>query len=136
MSKVNRALISVSNKEGIFELGKELDALGVEILSTGGTAKKLKDGQGFTKYEKPTRILKIWMANNKNAEKKSIAAKYAEYAHISKKRALREFFLFALTINDAVIRKLDLTEQEKDFLIEYKGALKVAHGLNKFALKN
>ena len=43
MSKVQRALISVSNKEGIVELGKELDKLGVEILSTGGTAKKLKD---------------------------------------------------------------------------------------------
>ena len=43
MSKVQRALISVSNKEGIIELGKALDELGVEILSTGGTAKKLKD---------------------------------------------------------------------------------------------
>ena len=43
MTKVKRALISVSNKEGIVELGKELDKLGVEILSTGGTAKKLKD---------------------------------------------------------------------------------------------
>ena len=32
-----RALISVSNKDGILEFAKELVALGYEILSTGGT---------------------------------------------------------------------------------------------------
>ena len=41
--KVTRALISVSNKENIVELGKFLVESGVEILSTGGTAKKLRD---------------------------------------------------------------------------------------------
>jgi phosphoribosylaminoimidazolecarboxamide formyltransferase/IMP cyclohydrolase len=40
---MKRALISVSDKEGIVELAKGLEKLGVEILSTGGTAKKLKD---------------------------------------------------------------------------------------------
>jgi phosphoribosylaminoimidazolecarboxamide formyltransferase/IMP cyclohydrolase len=40
---IKRALISVSNKEGIVELAKKLDNLGVEIISTGGTAKLLKD---------------------------------------------------------------------------------------------
>lgn len=41
--KVTRALISVFDKEGLVELGKALDKHGVEILSTGGTAKKLRD---------------------------------------------------------------------------------------------
>ena len=40
--KVRRALISVSNKEGILELARGLSDLGVEILSTGGTASLLK----------------------------------------------------------------------------------------------
>jgi phosphoribosylaminoimidazolecarboxamide formyltransferase/IMP cyclohydrolase len=40
---IKRALISVYDKEGIVEFARELDNLGVEILSTGGTAKKLKD---------------------------------------------------------------------------------------------
>lgn len=31
-----RALLSVSDKEGIVEFGKELENLGFEILSTGG----------------------------------------------------------------------------------------------------
>ncbi len=40
---IKRALISVSNKEGIVEFAKKLGKAGVEILSTGGTAKVLKE---------------------------------------------------------------------------------------------
>lgn len=42
MAKVKRALLSVSDKTGIVEFAKELSSLGIEILSTGGTAKTLK----------------------------------------------------------------------------------------------
>lgn len=38
-----RALLSVSDKTGIVEFAKELEALGVEIISTGGTHKKLEE---------------------------------------------------------------------------------------------
>jgi phosphoribosylaminoimidazolecarboxamide formyltransferase/IMP cyclohydrolase len=38
-----RALISVSDKTGLIELGKALDKHGVALLSTGGTAKALSD---------------------------------------------------------------------------------------------
>ncbi|MEW6222672.1 MAG: bifunctional phosphoribosylaminoimidazolecarboxamide formyltransferase/IMP cyclohydrolase [Candidatus Hadarchaeota archaeon] len=41
--KVNKALLSVSNKVGIVEFAKGLQALGVEITSTGGTAKALRE---------------------------------------------------------------------------------------------
>lgn len=40
---MKRALISVFNKEGIVEFGKELKNLGWEIISTGGTSKTLKE---------------------------------------------------------------------------------------------
>jgi len=43
MAKVQRALISVSNKTGVVELAKGLAALGIEIISTGGTAKLLRE---------------------------------------------------------------------------------------------
>ena len=43
MSLIRRAIISVSDKRGIVEFAKELRALNVEILSTGGTAKLLAD---------------------------------------------------------------------------------------------
>ena len=39
---IKRALISVSNKDGIEDLAKALHEMGVEILSTGGTAKAIK----------------------------------------------------------------------------------------------
>ena len=41
--KINRALISVFDKTGVVELAQKLEKIGVEILSTGGTAKTLKD---------------------------------------------------------------------------------------------
>ena len=36
-----RAIISVSDKTGIIDLAKRLSDLGIEIISTGGTAKVL-----------------------------------------------------------------------------------------------
>ncbi|MCF7969812.1 MAG: bifunctional phosphoribosylaminoimidazolecarboxamide formyltransferase/IMP cyclohydrolase [Methylococcaceae bacterium] len=41
--KVTRALISVSNKTGVLDFCRELDQLGIELLSTGGTAKLLAE---------------------------------------------------------------------------------------------
>jgi phosphoribosylaminoimidazolecarboxamide formyltransferase / IMP cyclohydrolase len=43
LSPVRRALISVSDKTGLVDLAKALVARGVEILSTGGSAKALRD---------------------------------------------------------------------------------------------
>ncbi|MEK7849465.1 MAG: bifunctional phosphoribosylaminoimidazolecarboxamide formyltransferase/IMP cyclohydrolase [Candidatus Omnitrophota bacterium] len=43
MLKIKRALISVSDKTGITEFAKILQSLGVEIISTGGTARVLKE---------------------------------------------------------------------------------------------
>ncbi|WP_054673356.1 bifunctional phosphoribosylaminoimidazolecarboxamide formyltransferase/IMP cyclohydrolase, partial [Calditerricola satsumensis] len=40
---IQRALISVSDKTGLLEFARELAALGVEILSTGGTARFLRE---------------------------------------------------------------------------------------------
>lgn len=42
-TKIKRALISVSDKTGIVELGQALAKMGVEIISTGGTQKALRD---------------------------------------------------------------------------------------------
>jgi phosphoribosylaminoimidazolecarboxamide formyltransferase/IMP cyclohydrolase len=43
MIKIKRALLSVSDKRGIEELAKSLKEFNVEIISTGGTAKVLKN---------------------------------------------------------------------------------------------
>jgi phosphoribosylaminoimidazolecarboxamide formyltransferase/IMP cyclohydrolase len=44
MRKIERAIISVTDKSGIVDFAKALSKFGVEILSTGGTAKALRQG--------------------------------------------------------------------------------------------
>ena len=43
MAAIKRALVSVSDKTGVVEMAEGLAALGAEILSTGGTAKALRE---------------------------------------------------------------------------------------------
>jgi len=44
MNKVSTALISVTDKSGIVDFARSLEGLGIEILSTGGTARTIRDG--------------------------------------------------------------------------------------------
>src|SRR5436190_12125957 len=43
MSRIERSILSVSDKTGIVELARALASRGIEILSTGGTAKHLSE---------------------------------------------------------------------------------------------
>src|SRR5690606_1777970 len=43
LAPIRRALLSVSDKTGLVDLGKALAARGVELVSTGGTAKALRE---------------------------------------------------------------------------------------------
>jgi phosphoribosylaminoimidazolecarboxamide formyltransferase/IMP cyclohydrolase len=55
VSKVRRALLSVSDKSGLVELARALNALGIELLSTGGTARLLqKEGIAATEVSSYT----------------------------------------------------------------------------------
>ena len=44
MGEIERAIISVTDKSGIVEFANSLSGLGVQILSTGGTARALREG--------------------------------------------------------------------------------------------
>jgi phosphoribosylaminoimidazolecarboxamide formyltransferase / IMP cyclohydrolase len=44
MKKIERAIISVTDKTGVVELSRKIEGMGVEILSTGGTAKAIREG--------------------------------------------------------------------------------------------
>ncbi len=44
MSKIERALISLTDKSGIEDFARDLAGFGIQLLSTGGTAKVLRDG--------------------------------------------------------------------------------------------
>ncbi|MBA3247434.1 MAG: hypothetical protein H0T63_05060, partial [Pyrinomonadaceae bacterium] len=43
LRRIRRALLSVSDKTGLVEFAGALRGFGVEILSTGGTAKTLRE---------------------------------------------------------------------------------------------
>src|SRR5215813_13686136 len=43
MSRIQRAILSVTDKSGLADFARRLAALGVELISTGGTAKLLRD---------------------------------------------------------------------------------------------
>lgn len=44
MKKIERAIISVTDKNGVVDFARSLSEFGVKILSTGGTARALRDG--------------------------------------------------------------------------------------------
>ena len=73
---------------------------------------------GFTRYEKPTRILKIWLNNQRSLKKKSVVEKYARKVHIGKKRALAEFPSIKIIINSdlRISKELKLDKEELDYL--------------------
>lgn len=45
MGKIQRALLSVSDKKGVVEFARDLSGLGIEIISTGGTAELLRQNK-------------------------------------------------------------------------------------------
>lgn len=75
---------------------------------------------GFTKYERPKRILKIWLNNQKIAKKKTIALKLARHTHCSTKQALRDFKLLTPILQQPnVQQQLRLSDDEIDFIKKF-----------------
>ena len=72
----------------------------------------------FTSYKKPSRILKIWINNQRIEKKKKISEKYAKLVHVGKKRALSEFpIIKQIILSHPIIQKeLKLTEDEIAYL--------------------
>ena len=72
---------------------------------------------GFTKYEAPKRILKIWQNNKRIEKKKTISSKLASLTHCSTKRAMQDFPLMKLILKRQIIRnQLKLSDEEIDYL--------------------
>lgn len=105
------------------------------FLSGGvASATRLKNNR-FISYKKPTRILKIWMANMRNAKMKAIVEKYAKLCHMSKKKAMKDKNLIPLildSLNEETKNKMDLEDKEIDYLKEKKVDLVVSSGLNRY----
>ena len=60
------------------------------LLTEGISSAKKQARRDFTSYKPPSRILKIWLAKQKQAKRKEIAKRLAEITHTSKKQAYKE----------------------------------------------
>lgn len=88
------------------------------FLSYGIASSKKNAKTGFTSYKKPSRILQIWINNQKTIHKKTICQKYSQYVHVSQKRAMYEFPVIKQVIksNPAIQKELKLDEEEIEYL--------------------
>jgi replication factor C large subunit len=87
------------------------------LLGPAIAAVKKYNRTGWTNYRKPSRILKIWLQNQRNVKKKSICQKYAKQCHTSVKEAMKDFLLLKIIFKNEKIRKeLDLSEEEIAYL--------------------
>ncbi len=88
------------------------------FLSYGIASSKKNPKTGFTSYKKPTRILQIWLNNQKTMQKKSICQKYSQYVHVSYKRAMSEFSVIRqiLKSNQGIQKELKLSDEEIDYI--------------------
>jgi replication factor C large subunit len=86
--------------------------------SAGISYAKDKPKTSFTKYERPQRILKIWLNNRIMGKKKTIAQKYARFVHCSTKRAMSDFNIIKKIVisNQEIARNLQLTDEEMEFV--------------------
>ena len=75
------------------------------LLGAGIASVKKYNRTGWTNYRKPSRILKIWLQNQRAAKKKTICQKYAKRCHISTKTAMKDFMLLKIILAKQEIRK-------------------------------
>jgi replication factor C large subunit len=87
------------------------------LLGAGVASAKKYNRTGWTSYKKPSRILKIWLQNQRSLKKKSICGKYAKYCHISIRTAMKDFMLLKIILKNQKIREqLKLSEEEIVYL--------------------
>jgi phosphoribosylaminoimidazolecarboxamide formyltransferase/IMP cyclohydrolase len=88
---IRRALISVSDKTGLIDIGKFLAQQGVEILSTGGSAKTLKEaGVPVTEVSRFTGFPEIMDGRVKTLQPKIHGGILAVRGNAEHERAMRE----------------------------------------------
>ncbi len=87
------------------------------LLGAGIAAAKKYNRSGFTSYKRPSRILKIWLNNQRMAKKKSICIKLAKHCHLSIKEAMKDFMLLKIILENQEIREsLKLNSDEVAYL--------------------
>ncbi|GIU68944.1 MAG: ATPase AAA [Candidatus Woesearchaeota archaeon] len=92
-----------------------------EILSVGVALSKKEKNPSYIKYSPSSRILKMWIINQKNLRKKSVASKISSYTHTSLKRSLTDMpYIKLIAKNNTILNKLaselKLSDEEIEWL--------------------
>lgn len=86
------------------------------LLTAGISSAKTERNPQFVAYKPTSRILKIWMANQRFAKKKQIAEKWAKATHTSKKVAMAQMpyvqAMFQKKVDFGVVKEAGLSEEE------------------------
>jgi len=95
-----------------------------DLLSVGIALSKKEKNKDFVQYKPTSRILKIWIANQKNAKKKALAEKIASHTHTSKKRILHNMpYLITILSNkkylDKSTKEFQLEKEDIEWLKKY-----------------
>jgi replication factor C large subunit len=93
------------------------------LLSAGVAAAKDEKYKSFINYKPTSRILKLWIAKQKNLKKKAISEKIGEKTHTSTKRALQDTLPYLRPIYktnkkeaDKLTHYLDLDSEQIEWL--------------------
>jgi replication factor C large subunit len=87
------------------------------FLGAGISSAKKYEKKDWVSYKKPSRVLKIWLQNQRAAKKKSICEKYARVAHVSVKGAMRDWMLLREILKRVEVqRELDLSGEEIEYI--------------------
>ncbi len=122
MAKFKNALISVSNKAGLVEFVKPLFEQGMRIVSTGGTAKALREaGLTVIDVSEQTGFPEVMDGRVKTLHPKIHMALLAREGHAADKRLLEEYKLETfdlVVVNLYPFEQILATEPEQSDLIE------------------
>ncbi len=94
---------------------------GIAISKEQGKFGEFGDRPLYIKYKPPSRILKIWMSNQRKLKKKVICEKLAKYIHISKRQAMQDLDYLKLSLRNqnqrqSFIQELKLGPDEAEWL--------------------
>jgi len=89
-----------------------------QFLTAGVALAKQEKNRDMMQYKRATRLLKIWMANQRYLKRKRIAEKLADKTHCSTKRAIESLPFIIKMFNDDISEFLELDKEEKEWMLK------------------
>lgn len=87
------------------------------LMSAGVGLSKKEKRNLYISYQRPSRVLKMWIAKNMNAKRKSISEKFAKKTHNSINKVYKEFWILVNFLKDEKLaEELELDDDEIEWI--------------------